>query len=147
MENIEKKDESLSPKFRNAKFVDSEKTRVFCEIQLEENGEWLPWGWSRNAGDSEYTTKAFEQALANGLEVASPDEVDLALEKDKKAAEIRDKRNADLSATDVFMISDYPLTVEQAEAVRSYRAALRDLTKQDGFPDKVKYPEKPDFIR
>lgn len=144
---MKKENKAFLPKFRNAKFVDSEKAKVFCEIQIEENGEWLPWGWDRNAGDHEYTTKAFEQELANGLEIAPPDAEDLELERDKRAAELRGKRNADLSSTDVFMISDYPLTVEQAEAVRKYRAALRDLTKQDGFPDDVEYPEKPDFIR
>lgn len=142
----EKKTSEFTPKFRNARFIDSEKAKVFCEIQLKENGEWLPWGWDKNANDSEYTTKAFEQELANGLEVAPPDDVDPELEKEQKAAEIRGKRNVDLAATDVFMISDYPLTAEQAAAVRAYRSALRDLTKQDGFPDKVEYPEKPGFI-
>lgn len=144
---MKKETKAFSPKFRNAKFVDSEKTNVFCEIQLEENGEWLPWGWRRNSGDCEYTTKAFEQELANGLEIEPPDAEDLDLKKDKMAAEIRGKRNADLKETDIFMISDYPLTAEQSEAVRKYRAALRDLTKQNGFPDDVEYPEKPEFIR
>lgn len=52
-----------------------------------------------------------------------------------KAKIIRQKRNYLLNKTDKYMISDYPLTKEQKAKVIEYRQMLRDLPKQNGFPN------------
>lgn len=62
------------------------------------------------------------------------------------ASEIRVQRTSLLEDTDYLMQSDYPITEEQREQLREYRQALRDITKQEGFPVEVVWPEKPSFI-
>ena len=58
----------------------------------------------------------------------------------EKAQEIRLKRGALLAASDWTQVSDAP--VDQS-AWATYRQALRDVTKQAGFPDNVAWPIKP----
>lgn len=48
---------------------------------------------------------------------------------------MREIRNGLLANTDVMMLPDYPLTEEQRAKVIAYRKMLRDLPKQDGFPN------------
>ena len=64
--------------------------------------------------------------------------------KDKPVAqlaeEVRDKRNALLTASDWTQIADAP--VDQT-AWATYRQALRDITDQDGFPETVVWPVEP----
>ena len=51
----------------------------------------------------------------------------------------RKKRNRLLAETDVWGLSDYPVTAEQT----AYRQALRDVTNQAGFPSDFTWPTKP----
>ncbi len=57
---------------------------------------------------------------------------------DKTAVELfaalRQKRNARLVETDVYLVADYPITAENLEKVKAYRSALRDLPSLDGAP-------------
>ena len=52
-------------------------------------------------------------------------------------------RNAMLSECDWTQAADAPLSEEQKAEWRSYRQALRDITKQPGFPWKVEEPVSP----
>lgn len=61
----------------------------------------------------------------------------------KKAEQIRLKRNALLLETDKYALADYP-NGEIKEKYKIYRQALRDLTKQDGFPNNIVFPEVPE---
>lgn len=47
----------------------------------------------------------------------------------------RAERDALLSSTDKFMISDFPVDEEHRERMRLYRQQLRDLTKDAAWPD------------
>lgn len=51
---------------------------------------------------------------------------------------VRNERNAKLSATDWWGISDQTMTTEQ----ETYRQALRDITTQSGFPNTVTWPDE-----
>lgn len=53
------------------------------------------------------------------------------------AGRMRVKRNRMLSDTDWAAGSD----VTMSDEMRSYRQALRDITKQDGFPYSISWPE------
>tara|TARA_Y100000015_G_C2382172_1_gene85538 strand:- start:42 stop:296 length:255 start_codon:yes stop_codon:yes gene_type:complete len=53
---------------------------------------------------------------------------------------IRVERNGLLAATDWWVLPDRVATQEQLD----YRAALRNITDQDGFPDNVIWPTKPE---
>ena len=64
-------------------------------------------------------------------------------EAEKQAQVIRDKRDKLLSDTDWTQTDDAPLSSEDKESVRKYRQALRDITAQSGFPQEIKWPDKP----
>ena len=51
------------------------------------------------------------------------------------------KRDRLLAETDYMMMPDYPM--DDREAMKAYRQALRDITKQDGFPEKAIFPDMP----
>lgn len=62
--------------------------------------------------------------------------------------EIRDKRNNLLNATDKLLtIPDFPISESEKEEVRQYRQLLRDITKQDGFPENITWPDQPECIK
>lgn len=61
-------------------------------------------------------------------------------EYDIKANEVRTLRNKYLEDTDIYALSDR----DMSEAMREYRQALRDVTKQSGFPYDVVFPVKPE---
>lgn len=61
----------------------------------------------------------------------------------KGLAEIRTKRQEELSASDWTQLPDVKLTAEQKEAWAEYRQALRDVTNQESYPDVVIFPTPP----
>lgn len=65
------------------------------------------------------------------------------LDDQSKAARLRAQRDEKLAESDFYMQSDYPSDHEALEAVKQYRQALRDITKQETFPESVTWPEKP----
>jgi len=60
----------------------------------------------------------------------------------RKAAIARSERDRLIASTDYIILSDSP--VSDLEKWVSYRKALRDITKQVGFPEKIVCPEKPE---
>lgn len=50
----------------------------------------------------------------------------------------RVKRDALIKETDFYMLPDYPAV---PEGIAEYRQALRDITKQPGFPHSIDWPE------
>ena len=68
----------------------------------------------------------------------SPEEI-----KERKAAEVRAKRDYLLNKTDYLVSGDYPISTEDLAKVKSYRQALRDLPEQEGFPESVEWPTEP----
>lgn len=78
-------------------------------------------------------------------------------EIDRLSAEIREKRNQLLTESDKYMALDR-LDLDTSTAIKflaslknifnndyaKYRQALRDITKQSGFPYDVEFPQKPE---
>ena len=85
----------------------------------------------------------------DGLEKIVQDNMEVWLayakqqETDNQAQAVRDKRDKLLADTDWTQTDDAPLSSEDKESVRKYRQALRDITAQSGFPQKIVWPEKP----
>ena len=52
----------------------------------------------------------------------------------------RHRRDSLLQETDVWALSDRTMTQAQID----YRQALRDVTSQEGFPETITWPEKPE---
>ena len=80
---------------------------------------------------------------ATNLEKRVTDNFDVWLAKakqdeyDKLAETIRAERNRRLADTDYTCLADR----QPSDTMVAYRQALRDLTKQKGFPYKVEWPE------
>lgn len=63
------------------------------------------------------------------------------------ADRIRRERDEKLEETDFFVMPDYPSDPKDLEEVKAYRQALRDITKQSGFPKDVTWPELPSVFK
>ena len=63
------------------------------------------------------------------------------------ADRIRRDRDEKLEETDFFVMPDYPSDPKDLEEVKTYRQALRDITKQSGFPKEVTWPELPSVFK
>lgn len=61
---------------------------------------------------------------------------------DDIVVEYKAERNAKLAETDVYMVSDFPITTEQKTAWQTYRQSLRDMDFSD--PDNITWPTKPE---
>ena len=59
------------------------------------------------------------------------------------ATTVRSKRNLLLAETDYLLMPDYPISEEYLKKVKEYRQQLRDLTKQETFPQHVVFPNFP----
>lgn len=69
----------------------------------------------------------------------------LPLSGEALASDIRMYRDRLLRETDIyFAVSDYPISAERKAALSTYRQALRDIPEQEGFPDNVVWPIKPE---
>ena len=67
---------------------------------------------------------------------------------DEELAErVRIERDEKLEETDFFVMPDYPSDLRDLEEVKTYRQALRDITKQSGFPRNVTWPELPSVFQ
>ena len=76
--------------------------------------------------DEENARDAEEQACADGA-------------NNRAAVQVREERNALLSACDWMANSDVTMSDEWA----TYRQALRDVPSQAGFPNTITWPTKP----
>ena len=60
-----------------------------------------------------------------------------------RAEAVRQERSLRLRECDWTQAADVPLSADQRTAWATYRQALRDVTKQPGFPDAIIWPEAP----
>lgn len=74
---------------------------------------------------------SLDQARADAITAAAARHVALA------------KRQQLLTDTDYLMMPDYPLPDDKRAAVTAYRQALRDITKQPGYPNNIIWPVSP----
>lgn len=94
-----------------------------------------------------YDEYQFETKNRSMLKISVDKNYETWLEKAKQAeidtlaAKARDKRNKMLAETDFYFLSDRELDSAKRGALETYRQALRDVTKQKGFPYEVKWPE------
>lgn len=58
-----------------------------------------------------------------------------SLTVDELSAQKRHDRDALLKATDVYMLSDFPISDEERELYKQYRQYLRDLPEAESFPE------------
>lgn len=59
--------------------------------------------------------------------------------------EARAARNAALTETDKYVLSDYPITKFGLWRIKNYRQHLRDWPENEGFPDLSTMPQAEDW--
>ena len=107
--------------------------------------------------DDVYPPEAAMWCNSNGAVMVELDKVDgkrrfeiqavPAPTTEELAESARAQRDALIAETDYLMASDYPLTDEKREELKTYRQALRDVPEQEGFPTTIVWPEKPDWLK
>lgn len=65
---------------------------------------------------------------------------------EEAAERVRRERDIKIAETDYYMMPDYPSDPNNIEEMKVYRQALRDITKQEGFPSKFTWPDVPKFL-
>ena len=73
----------------------------------------------------------------------NPDTKSFYQKDDQKANVIRLQRNELLASTDWTQVGDSTHPGSKSDWL-TYRTALRDITKQEGFPDSVTWPTPPE---
>ena len=103
-------------------------------VKQDAKGNWVT-DWDIRNKFSDYTndegtvvTRAEQEAEYLAKKVA------------EKEASVRSERDKKLAETDWMALSD----VTMSDAWAAYRQALRDVTAQEGFPDTVTWPTKPE---
>ena len=128
--------------FQNAVYMNAERTCFDVDVTLDD-GTKLPYTFNTGINDVAPVFQEIKEAFERG-EIQVSDYVPTVIPDEVLALEIRDRRNDLLTETDYLMQPDYPISEETRTALKAYRQALRDITKQDGFPKEVVWPEKPD---
>lgn len=126
----------------SAKYTDRSKVQFLAYIRVD-GSDPFPFYVSLENEDSSEAYKIIKAQFDSGELVPDAPEIDL----DAISAEVRAKRNRMLTDTDYLVNPDYPISDTDSEAVKAYRQALRDITKQNGFPLDVVWPDKPSFIK
>ena len=85
------------------------------------------------------------EAEWNGFGVVCKN-VEVKMTEEQMARQARIKRDRLLSACDYYVMPDYPSSEQGLIDVKAYRQALRDITKQDGFPYQIDWPVKPSVL-
>lgn len=101
-------------------------------------GEYPPEAalWCNTRGDCSI------QQVDGGYQIIQNPEPDDSM----VAKAIRDKRDNLIGETDYYLMSDYPSNPQNLEELKVYRQALRDVSKQEGFPRDVRWPDVPKFL-
>ena len=95
-------------------------------------------------GDGQHLVKVWTPTLVGGEWVLAHQAVDLtdaevAAATAVIAANMREKRDALLAATDFYALSDVVMTSEMT----TYRSDLRDISDQENFPSSITWPTAP----
>jgi len=103
-------------------------------VEQDANGNWV-WAWTENDMFQEYTDD-------EGTVVTVQDQIDAKVAADNAALEATERSTRDdlLKATDHYGLSDVTMT----DAMTAYRQALRDVPQQEGFPQTITWPTKPE---
>lgn len=118
--------------------VESNQKAVQSGTVKNSDGQWV-YAWSVEALFKDYTVTDSE-----GNETTVTAEEQLAAktkaDTDSLALSARNKRNDLLKETDHYGLSD----VTMSDAMTTYRQALRDVPQQEGFPETITWPTKPE---
>ena len=108
----------------------------------EVDGVWQE-KWVTQEMFTEYTEEVTdEEGVTTTVTHTVQDQIDAKVAADNAALEATERATRDnlLKATDHYGLSDVSMT----EAMTAYRQALRDVPQQEGFPQTITWPTKPE---
>ena len=131
--------------YRNAKYV-NDNGWIDCEIEHPDYG-WIPYTLDPADTDMTINNDDLLAAMATAGDVAAyvpptQAELDAALSE-----QLRMERDGLLAELDAFVGNPLrwgSLSAEQKNALGVYRQDLLDVPQQDGFPNTVVWPTKPE---
>ena len=94
--------------------------------------------------DSETCIEVDQQPTTNHVYNMTSEEWELS--ETAYMSDLRSKRDVEIERTDMYVLSDYPITEENKAIVVVYRQALRDAPNQELLADRV-MPECPEICR
>lgn len=140
--------DSITATFSNAIWVNKDHTAFHVDVSLSD-GRQCPFTYIVDGSDdndgvvSTLTRKAYHEGELNILEAKVNVKNVIDVEN-----EVRARRNNLLSNTDKYVsVPDYPISETDRNNIIIYRRLLRDITKQEGFPNNVSWPKVPDCIK
>lgn len=135
-------------KFFNAYWINPEHTAFDVAVVIDD--KIFPFTYLVDGSDdndsqiSLAVQNAYKNSTINIKEYPeSLKKADLQILKNKVRF-IRDER---LAKTDYLIMPDYKINDTDKESVLEYRQALRDVPQQEGFPENVIWPEKPECLK
>ena len=136
--------------YSNVLWCDSEHKLLGMNIHLSDNSV-VPYAYRIDGTEDNngFICQTVRSDYLSGkfIEIQECPQWKLDIEQDTLCSDIRSQRNELLSETDCFMHSDYPITDESRSAIKEYRQALRDITDQEGFPNNIVWPQKPEIVK
>jgi len=124
-------------------------------VEQDANGNWV-WAWTENDMFQEYSYERYVDVDGNEvpsedndsyqstetITVTVQDQIDAKVAADNAALEATERATRDdlLKSTDHYGLSD----VTMSDAMTAYRQALRDVPQQEGFPQTITWPTKPE---
>ena len=118
---------------KNPQWANVEKTMIDIQVKLNDSNDFIPYTVMRC--DEQDITEIFNN-ISLGKHGSISD-----VDTDRYKTKVRNIRDRLLEQCDWTQSSDVP--EETKNKWSKYRQALRDITKQSGFPFNVIYPEKP----
>ena len=135
-------------KISNVCTRNNDKSCYFCKVELTDDNDKEIVNYVARASDNvEIGKYIYEQITSGNIEGKISNVKDgidpwtKEIVPDRSAEIVKDERNRRLTATDWTQLPDVPQTVKDKWSV--YRQALRDITKQEGYPKNVVWPEQP----
>lgn len=108
-------------------------------LQLENPSGTTKPTFVESAADYDEAQHKLEESLVEEEDRVVVRFTAVPLTDSEKAAAIRTKRDALLTQTDSFALVDRPMSDEMT----AYRAALRGIPEQEGFPNDITWPVMP----
>lgn len=134
----------MNLKIISAKYLNEDNSYIRFLLKDKDSNIEIPYSCIINGVDTAPISLWLNTQWKSGL--IHPDEYDGPSKEELLAAQIRSERDCLLNSTDKYMTLDFPMSDEDRSAVRQYRQALRDIPSQEGFPNEVVWPEKPEIL-
>ena len=126
-------------------------TGGFYAIELRadysKNGTWPDDAIEISSGDERNIRQAKGRSQTVTYKKGAWKFTDRPIDEAAVAASWRARRDTCLSSCDYLAMPDYPLTDSDRSALYEYRKALRDVTEQAGFPNRVQWPVAPSCVK